>query len=73
MLQNDRHLIKKTLSRFGLGAPFSMLTRPSLLQPKRAASSTPFQRIDDSDEFQIAFLRTNGAGQKMTEIGLQAG
>jgi hypothetical protein len=52
MQKNGRHSIKKRLSWFGPGVPFSTLTKLSLPQPKRADSSTTtLQRVDDFVEF----------------------
>jgi hypothetical protein len=39
MQENGHHLIKRDFLRFWPGIPFSALIRPSLPQPKRAASS----------------------------------
>jgi hypothetical protein len=49
----------KSPLRFKPGIAFSMLTRPSLPQPNRAASLTPLQRIDDFVDFQTIFMRMN--------------
>jgi hypothetical protein len=50
---------QKIFSQFRLGIPFSVLNRPSLPQPKRAALLTPLTSINNFVEFQNMFLRMN--------------